>query len=296
MGTNKTGGSKEATTRVAGCHNYRRSCVLHPPPPAFSKQPSTPQCLPASLLASARWLAPAHWVSRVGGVVGTDRQPPPRAADFAACGRVGAATRWAHAPPLSAPNVACSRTIPCFQMLLPTSRGRATQNKPYSRGRAAALFSLSPAPTRVVAHSVPPFPPTPAARPAIASRPRAAVIVDATSLQFIRGVVEPSVPDVSLTRARDGSSGIATFVFSEPAVFDASSDMGDITGLYMIDDEGELTTVDVQAKFVNGKPDRIEAKYVMRTAFEWDRFMRFMERYAEENELGFAKKAEKASS
>ena len=38
------------------------------------------------------------------------------------------------------------------------------------------------------------------------------------------------------------------------------------------------------------KPDRIEAKYVMRSAFEWDRFMRFMERYAEDNELGFNKK------
>lgn len=33
-------------------------------------------------------------------------------------------------------------------------------------------------------------------------------------------------------------------------------------------------TVDVQAKFVNGKPDKIECKYVMRSSFEWDRFMR----------------------
>lgn len=44
-----------------------------------------------------------------------------------------------------------------------------------------------------------------------------------------------------------------------------------------------------QAKFVNGKPDRIEAKYVMRSTLEWDRFMRFMERYAEESGLGFKK-------
>lgn len=32
-----------------------------------------------------------------------------------------------------------------------------------------------------------------------------------------------------------------------------------------------LQTVDVQAKFVNGKPDKIEVKYVMRSSFEWDR-------------------------
>ena len=29
----------------------------------------------------------------------------------------------------------------------------------------------------------------------------------------------------------------------------------------------------MQAKFVNGKPDRIEARYIMRSSLEWDRFM-----------------------
>lgn len=67
-----------------------------------------------------------------------------------------------------------------------------------------------------------------------------------TSAQFIRGVSEPTVPDVNLTRSKDGSSGTATFVFAEPSVFEASEDLGDITGLYMRDAEGELSTVDVQ--------------------------------------------------
>lgn len=31
--------------------------------------------------------------------------------------------------------------------------------------------------------------------------------------------------------------------------------------------------VHLQAKFVNGKPDRIEARYIMRSTLEWDRFM-----------------------
>lgn len=119
---------------------------------------------------------------------------------------------------------------------------------------------------------------------------RPSVAANATSLQFIKGVDEPSVPDVSLTRSRDGSSGVATFVFENPSIFDASSDVGDITGLYLVDDEGTLSTVDVSAKFVNGKPDRIEAKYFMRSEFEWNRFLRFMERYAEDNQLGFSKK------
>jgi hypothetical protein len=47
----------------------------------------------------------------------------------------------------------------------------------------------------------------------------------------------------------------------------------------MIDDEGTLSTTDVKAKFVNGKPQAIEAKYSMRSQFEWDRFIRFMDRH-----------------
>ena len=49
-------------------------------------------------------------------------------------------------------------------------------------------------------------------------------------MQFVKGVEEPSVPDVKLTRSKDGSSGTATFVFDQPAVFEASSELGDITG------------------------------------------------------------------
>lgn len=97
------------------------------------------------------------------------------------------------------------------------------------------------------------------------------------------------MPDVKLTRSRDGSSGVATFTFDQPSVFDSSRELGEITGIYMVDEEGILSSVDVSAKFVNGKPAKIEAKYVMRNAREWDRYMRFMERYAEVNNLGFVK-------
>jgi hypothetical protein len=34
---------------------------------------------------------------------------------------------------------------------------------------------------------------------------------------------------------------------------------------------------------------QIEARHIMRSGEEWDRFMRFMERYAEEMGLGFSK-------
>ena len=160
-----------------------------------------------------------------------------------------------------------------------------------TRGRFLTPHPLSP-PTPAAPVAAPAFTSAtrPSARPLTLRIPlRPSHICLATTLEFIKGIQEPTIPDVKLTRSRDGASGTATFIFESPAIFEASSELGDITGLYMTDEEGTITTVDVQAKFVNGKPNRIEAKYVMRSSFEWERFMRFMDRYAEEKGLGFAK-------
>ncbi|CAH8359968.1 unnamed protein product [Eruca vesicaria subsp. sativa] len=110
------------------------------------------------------------------------------------------------------------------------------------------------------------------------------------ALQFIQGTDELTIPDVKLTRSRDGSNGMALFNFDQPSVFDSSGEVGEITGLYMIDEEGVIQSTDVNARFVNGKPEGIVAKHVMRTPKEWDRFMRFMERYSDQNGLQFVKK------
>ena len=85
-----------------------------------------------------------------------------------------------------------------------------------------------------------------------AAPPMRMVTSMAANIEFIKGVKEPCIPDVKLTRSRDGSQGTATFIFSQPSVFEAGNDLGEITGLYMNDDEGTLTSIDVNAKFVNG--------------------------------------------
>ncbi|KAL2900302.1 Photosystem II reaction center PSB28 protein chloroplastic [Bienertia sinuspersici] len=108
-------------------------------------------------------------------------------------------------------------------------------------------------------------------------------------IQFIQGTDELTIPDVKLTKSKDGTNGTALFRFDEPSVFDSSKEVGDITGFYMIDEEGVLSSTSVNARFINGKPAGIEAKYIMRTPREWDRFMRFMERYANANGLQFVK-------
>ncbi len=107
-------------------------------------------------------------------------------------------------------------------------------------------------------------------------------------IQFSRGVDEEVTPEVRITRSRTGNSGTATFSFQNPKALSQES-TEEITGMYMIDEEGEIVTREVKGKFINGKPEALEAIYIMKSVEEWDRFMRFMERYAAENDLGLNK-------
>ncbi len=103
-------------------------------------------------------------------------------------------------------------------------------------------------------------------------------------IQFSQGTDENVIPDVRITRSKDGTNGTATFYFEKPDALARDSDL-EITGMYLIDEEGELSTKEVKAKFVNGQPEALEALYVMKSTADWDRFIRFMERYAAENDL-----------
>ena len=109
-------------------------------------------------------------------------------------------------------------------------------------------------------------------------------------IQFIKGINEKVLPDIRLTRSRDGSTGTATFHFKNANILDKSLALnGEITGMYMVDIEGILETRDVSASFVNGKPQAVEFIYIMKSPEAWDRFMRFMERYGKSNGLVFTK-------
>ncbi|MDJ0535797.1 MAG: photosystem II reaction center protein Psb28 [Xenococcaceae cyanobacterium MO_207.B15] len=107
-------------------------------------------------------------------------------------------------------------------------------------------------------------------------------------IQFSRGIKEEVVPDIRVTRSRNADGGIATFYFDSPQALNDDSTV-EITGMYLVDDEGEIITRDVKGKFINGKPSAIEAKLLMNSAGEWERFIRFMDKYAEENGLGLTK-------
>ena len=114
------------------------------------------------------------------------------------------------------------------------------------------------------------------------------------AIQFFRGVDEPVVPDIRLTRSRDGRTGQALFVFEEPEAL-APETMGDITGMFMVDEEGELVSREVKARFVNGRAAAIEATYTWKSSEDFERFMRFAQRYADSHELGFSSPSSDAS-
>ena len=103
-------------------------------------------------------------------------------------------------------------------------------------------------------------------------------------IQFSKGVTEEVIPDVKVTRSKTGNTGTATFYFEDPNILSGESN-DEITGMYLVDDEGEIVSKEVKGKFVNGEARAIEAVLIMKSEDEFERFVRFMNKYAEEHGL-----------
>ena len=109
-------------------------------------------------------------------------------------------------------------------------------------------------------------------------------------IQFIKGLDEKILPDVRLTRSCDGTTGTATFRFKNSNImYKNTAKKSEIIEMSLIDEEGILETKDITVRFISGKPEAIECIYIMKNSEAWDRFMRFMERYAKTKGLIFTK-------
>jgi photosystem II protein len=86
---------------------------------------------------------------------------------------------------------------------------------------------------------------------------------------------------VKVLRAKSSDRGSAIFTFETP-----NTDASNILGMTMSDEEGDLVTREVRVKFADGKFKSLEAIYEIETATDWERFLRFMERFSQENEMG----------
>jgi photosystem II 13kDa protein len=108
------------------------------------------------------------------------------------------------------------------------------------------------------------------------------------TIQLARGFAEQA-DDVKISRAKDGSTSVATFFFETPVCMTEEAGGAEISGMYMIDDEGEIVTRNVNAMFVNGRPAGVKATYKIEGQYDWERFLRFMERYAADNGMALNK-------
>ena len=107
-------------------------------------------------------------------------------------------------------------------------------------------------------------------------------------IQFYEGTDEPVVPEIRLTRRR-WNYRASLFLFEKPQAL-SSITSGEITGMRMIDEEGEISTREVKVKFVDGEPIFLEAVYIWKNSSDFERFMRFANSYAKSNGLGYSEK------
>ena len=107
---------------------------------------------------------------------------------------------------------------------------------------ASSVLAFSVAPPSVVANVRSPLMAVAASRPSLPvvrscrmqaeDAPAPAVAAPAAFIEFIVGVPEPCVPDVALTRSKDGTTGVATFTFDNPSFLAAASEaLGETTGV-----------------------------------------------------------------
>ena len=108
------------------------------------------------------------------------------------------------------------------------------------------------------------------------------------SIQFFQGLEETVVPEIRLRKSKNSNTGQAIFTFLHPSVF-ISENFKEINGMYLVDEEGEitLTEINVAVSKKNGKYTAIQAIYVWKNQQDFERFMRFANRYAKEKGLGY---------
>ena len=101
------------------------------------------------------------------------------------------------------------------------------------------------------------------------------------AIQFFLGIDENVIPQIRLTKSKDGQAGQAFFRFEMPDAL-LSDNFKDIQGMYLIDEEGQIITreINIAVSKKNGKYTAIEAIYCWKSERDFNRFMRFANRYA----------------
>ena len=104
-------------------------------------------------------------------------------------------------------------------------------------------------------------------------------INDVVSIQFIKGKNEKDLPEIHLFRHHDGKKGQAIYKFKKPTTITLKN-FNSIKKMYLIDEEGELSTRKIDLSISDKKIMGVKSTYNWYSEKEFERFMRFAKRYA----------------
>ena len=99
------------------------------------------------------------------------------------------------------------------------------------------------------------------------------------AIQFVKGENEKDHPEIRLFRNIDGKKGKAVYKFYKPTTITLNN-FKSIQKMYLIDSEGELSTKKIDLSISKNNVKEVKSTYNWNSEKEFERFMRFAERYA----------------
>lgn len=120
--------------------------------------------------------------------------------------------------------------------------------------------------------------------------------VSIPTIEFFEGIPE-EVSDVRLRREKSTGLHNVLMIFEQLEALERFNSFRQkfSKALNLTDSEGKISVEPDSLRFIYGGPEgdelqRVECSFVIEQEDHWDRFMRFMERYAEANGLGYQDK------
>ncbi|KAF3887291.1 MULTISPECIES: photosystem II reaction center protein Psb28 [Nostocales] len=113
------------------------------------------------------------------------------------------------------------------------------------------------------------------------------------SIQFFAGIFE-ELNNVSLRRNLRSGNRIIVMLFKQVKALNGfnSFTKQSLNSMLLTDEEGEIRVTPSSTQFIFGGAEgdelqRVECKFEIEQEDQWQRFMRFMQRYAEANGLAY---------
>jgi photosystem II Psb28-2 protein len=115
-------------------------------------------------------------------------------------------------------------------------------------------------------------------------------------IEFFKGISE-ELSHVSLRRNKSTGERTVLFIFEQLNALSIvnSFTKGSAENVSLIDSEGEISVNPSAVRFIFGGDEgddlrRVECEFAISREDHWERFMRFMQRYAEANEMEYKDK------